>query len=57
VVRDDRALDEQVNARLTDWAEQVGIYPGLDRRHKASIGRLMMLADSAAGRHRGLAER
>jgi hypothetical protein len=57
VVRDDRALDEQVNARLTDWAEQVGIYPGLDRRHKASIGRLMMLADSAAGRHRGLAGR
>jgi hypothetical protein len=27
-VGDDRALGEEVNARLIDWAEQVGIYPG-----------------------------
>jgi 2-methylisoborneol synthase len=58
VVRDDRALDEQVNARLIGWAEQSGIYPGqLDRLHKASIGRLMTLAHSASGRHLGLARR
>jgi germacradienol/geosmin synthase len=36
---EDRALSEQVNARL----------------HKASIGRLMMLAHSASGRHLGMA--
>jgi germacradienol/geosmin synthase len=57
-VRDDRALGEQVNAQLIDSAEQVGTYPGpLDRLHKASIGRLMMLARSAAGRHQGVARR
>ena len=27
-VRDDRALSEEVNDRLVDWAKQVGIYPG-----------------------------
>jgi germacradienol/geosmin synthase len=57
-VRDDRELGEQVNDRLIDLAEQVGIHPGpLDRLHKASIGRLMMLAHSAAGRHPGVARR
>ncbi|MBV9061128.1 MAG: germacradienol/geosmin synthase [Pseudonocardiales bacterium] len=51
-MRDDRALAEEVN----DWTEQVGIYPGhIDRLDKASIGRLMMLAHSASGRHLGLA--
>jgi germacradienol/geosmin synthase len=55
-MRDDRALGEEANARLTDGAEQVGIHPGqLDRLHQASIGRLMMLAHSAAGRYSGLA--
>ncbi len=55
--RDDRALGEEVNAtRLTDWTDQVGTYPGqLDRLHKASIGRLMMIAHSVSGRHLGLA--
>ena len=57
-LRDDRALGEEVNTRLVDWTEQVGIYPGeLDRLHKASIGRLMMLAHSASGRHLGLVRR
>jgi hypothetical protein len=56
-MRADRApLGEEANARLIDWTEQVGNYPGqLDRLHKASIGRLMMLAHSASGRHLGLA--
>ncbi|HEX8935570.1 MAG TPA: hypothetical protein VF788_15555, partial [Pseudonocardiaceae bacterium] len=55
-VRDGRALGEEVNARLMDWTEQVGIYPGrADRLHKANIGRLVMLAHSASGRHLGLA--
>ncbi|MDQ3904012.1 MAG: hypothetical protein M3300_00825, partial [Actinomycetota bacterium] len=54
-MREDRALGAQANP-LIDRAEQVGIYPGqLDRLHKASIGRLMMLAHSASGRHLGLA--
>lgn len=58
VVRDDRAAGEQVNARMIDWPEQVGVYPGqLDRRHRASIGRLMMLAYAAAGHHLGVARR
>jgi germacradienol/geosmin synthase len=57
-VRDDRAAGEQVNARLIDCTEQGEIHPGqLDRRHRASIGRLMMLAYSASGRHLGLARR
>jgi germacradienol/geosmin synthase len=56
-MRGDRApLGEEANARLIDRTEQVGNYPGqLDRLHKASIGRLMMLAHSASGRHLGLA--
>lgn len=44
-VRDDPALGEEVNVRLVEWAEQVGIYPGqLDRLTDADFGRLMMLA-------------
>jgi hypothetical protein len=55
---DDRAAGEQVNVRLIDWTEHGEIHPGqLDRRHRASIGRLMMLAYSAPGRHLGVARR
>lgn len=47
-VRDDVALGEEVNDRLVDWAEQVGIYPGqLDRVRTANFGRLMMLTHPA----------
>ncbi|MGH3983235.1 MAG: family 2 encapsulin nanocompartment cargo protein terpene cyclase [Pseudonocardiaceae bacterium] len=47
-VRDDKALGEEVNSRLVDWAEQVGIYPGqLDRVRAANFGRLMMLSHPA----------
>lgn len=47
-VRDDKALGEEVNDRLVDWAEQVGIYPGqLDRVRGANFGRLMMLTHPA----------
>ncbi|HKS52917.1 MAG TPA: germacradienol/geosmin synthase [Pseudonocardiaceae bacterium] len=57
-MRDDRTAGEQVNARLIDRTEQVGIYSRqLDRQHKASIGRLIMLAHLASGRHLGLAGR
>jgi 2-methylisoborneol synthase len=57
-LRDDTALGEEVNARLIDATGQVGIYSGqADRLHQASIGRLLMLAHSAAGRHPGLARR
>jgi 2-methylisoborneol synthase len=44
-VRDDPALSEEVDERLLEWAEQVGIYPGnLDRLRAAGFGRLIMLA-------------
>jgi 2-methylisoborneol synthase len=47
-VRDNPALGEEVNRRLIDWAEQVGIYPGqVDRLHAANFGRLMMLTHPA----------
>ncbi len=47
-VRDDKALGEEVNDCLVDWAEQVGIYPGqLDRVRAANFGRLMMLTHPA----------
>ncbi len=47
-VRDYVALGEEVNDRLVDWAEQVGIYPGqLDRVRTANFGRLMMLTHPA----------
>ena len=58
VVGNERALVDQVNTRLIDCTEQGGIpSEQLDRHHRASIGRLMMLAQSAAGRHRGVAGR
>jgi 2-methylisoborneol synthase len=45
VVRDDPALGEDVNDRLVDWAEQVGIYAGrLDKLRAYNFGRLIMLA-------------
>ncbi|MFC5724091.1 family 2 encapsulin nanocompartment cargo protein terpene cyclase [Streptomyces gamaensis] len=44
-LRDDRALGEEVNARLVAWAEGIGLYAGrLDRVRAADFGRLMMLA-------------
>ncbi|WP_230396625.1 family 2 encapsulin nanocompartment cargo protein terpene cyclase [Streptomyces blattellae] len=44
-VRDDPALGETVDARLVEWAEEVGIYPGqLDKVQRAGFGRLIMLA-------------
>jgi 2-methylisoborneol synthase len=47
-LRDDVVLGEEVNDRLVDWAEQVGIYPGrLDRVRTANFGRLMMLTHPA----------
>jgi 2-methylisoborneol synthase len=47
-VRDDVALGEEVNDRLIDWAEQVGIYSGqLHRLQVANFGRLMMLTHPA----------
>lgn len=46
--RDDPGLGEEVNDRLVDWADQVGIYPGqLDRVRAANFGRLMMLTHPA----------
>lgn len=47
-IRDDRALGEEVNDQLVEWAEQVGIYPGqLDRLRAADFGRLIMLTHPA----------
>jgi 2-methylisoborneol synthase len=44
-IRDDPALGDEVNERLVDWAERVGIYVGqLDQVRAANFGRLMMLA-------------
>ncbi|MFE6620390.1 family 2 encapsulin nanocompartment cargo protein terpene cyclase [Streptomyces sp. NPDC057740] len=44
-VRDDRALGDTVTARLVEWAEEIGIYPGqLDKIRRADFGRLIMLA-------------
>ena len=43
-VRDNPALGEEVNDRLVDWAEEVGIYPGqLERLRACGFGRLIML--------------
>jgi 2-methylisoborneol synthase len=48
-VRDNPALGEEVNGRLVDWAEQVGIYPGrLDRLRSYNFGRLIMLTHPAS---------
>ena len=47
-VRDDPALGEEVNRRLIEWADEVGIYPGqVHRLHAANFGRLMMLTHPA----------
>ncbi|MFI6579247.1 family 2 encapsulin nanocompartment cargo protein terpene cyclase [Nocardiopsis sp. NPDC050513] len=44
-LRDDPALGKEVDDRLVEWAEEVGIYPGqLDKVRRAEFGRLMMLA-------------
>ncbi|WP_160050541.1 family 2 encapsulin nanocompartment cargo protein terpene cyclase [Nocardiopsis sp. FR4] len=48
-VRDDPALGREVDDRLVEWAEEVGIYPGqLDRIRRAGFGRLIMLAHPEA---------
>ncbi|MGH8930733.1 MAG: family 2 encapsulin nanocompartment cargo protein terpene cyclase [Egibacteraceae bacterium] len=47
-VRDDKALGEEVNNRLVDWAERIGIYAGqLDRLRACDFGRMMMLTHPA----------
>ncbi|MGQ0679677.1 MAG: family 2 encapsulin nanocompartment cargo protein terpene cyclase [Actinomycetota bacterium] len=47
-VRDDVALGEEVNERLVEWAQEVGIYPGqTDRLRAANFGRLIMLTHPA----------
>jgi 2-methylisoborneol synthase len=47
-IRDDPALGAEVNERLVDWAEQVGIYPGrLERLRACDFGRLIMLTHPA----------
>jgi 2-methylisoborneol synthase len=44
-VRDDPALGDEVDDRLVEWAEEVGVYPGqLDKVRAAGFGRLIMLA-------------
>ncbi|MGQ4272092.1 family 2 encapsulin nanocompartment cargo protein terpene cyclase [Nocardiopsis changdeensis] len=44
-MRDDPALGDEVDDRLVEWAEEVGVYPGqLDRVRAAGFGRLIMLA-------------
>ncbi|RLU87031.1 Camphene synthase [Streptomyces griseocarneus] len=44
-LRTDPALAREVNDRLVEWAEEVGIYPGrLDRVRATDFGRMMMLA-------------
>ncbi|MEV5379312.1 family 2 encapsulin nanocompartment cargo protein terpene cyclase [Streptomyces nondiastaticus] len=43
--RDDPALGEEVNNRLVEWAEEVGIFQGrLERLRSHNFGRLFMLA-------------
>ncbi|MES0836677.1 family 2 encapsulin nanocompartment cargo protein terpene cyclase [Nocardiopsis umidischolae] len=44
-LRDDPALGDEVDDRLVEWAEEVGVYPGqLDRVRATGFGRLIMLA-------------
>ncbi|MGP9022601.1 family 2 encapsulin nanocompartment cargo protein terpene cyclase [Streptomyces sp. BR1] len=44
-VRDDPALAEEVNERLVDWAQEIGIFQGrLERLRSHNFGRLFMLA-------------
>jgi 2-methylisoborneol synthase len=48
-MRDDPALGEEVNDRLVDWAEEVGIYEGrLDKLRSYNFGRLIMLTHPAS---------
>lgn len=43
-VRDNPALGKEVDDRLVEWAQEVGIYPdNLDRLRAAGFGRLIML--------------
>lgn len=43
-VRDDKVLGKEVNDRLIDWADEVGIYSGrLEMLQQADFGRLIML--------------
>lgn len=43
-VRDDPALGDEVNRRLVEWAEEIGIYEGrLDKLESCQFGHLMML--------------
>ncbi|WP_235489812.1 family 2 encapsulin nanocompartment cargo protein terpene cyclase [Streptomyces roseoverticillatus] len=43
--RDDPALGEEVNNRLVEWAEEIGIFRGrLERLRSHNFGRLFMLA-------------
>jgi 2-methylisoborneol synthase len=47
-LRDDRALGDEVNDRVVEWAEQVGIYHGqYDQLRECNFGRLIMLAHPA----------
>jgi 2-methylisoborneol synthase len=44
-VRDDKALGEEVNNRLVEWAAEIGIFQGrLERLRSHNFGRLFMLA-------------
>jgi 2-methylisoborneol synthase len=46
--RDNPALGQEVNDRLVEWAEEVGIYPGqLEKLRAADFGRLIMLTHPA----------
>ncbi|WP_267244466.1 family 2 encapsulin nanocompartment cargo protein terpene cyclase [Streptomyces sp. PR69] len=48
-LRDDPELAAEVNERLLEWADDVGIYAGrLDRVRAADFGRLVMLAHPGA---------
>lgn len=43
-LRDDPVLADDLDERLTDWAGQMGLYPGrLDRLHEDGFGRMIML--------------
>ncbi len=47
-VRDDPELGEEVNNRVVEWAEEIGIYPGeLDHLRSCNFGRLIMLTHPA----------
>lgn len=47
-LRDDPELGAEVNSRLVEWADEVGIYEGnLDRLERCEFGRLIMLTHPA----------